>query len=56
MIAATAILALLALLIATEPDHSAPGEQALPDNVRRPTRPRRNASDQGSRDPHRQAA
>jgi hypothetical protein len=53
MIAATIVLALLALLIATEPDHSGHGEQALPDNVRRPTKPRR---DTGSRDPLRHAA
>jgi hypothetical protein len=56
MIAATTILALLALLIATEPDHTAPDEQAGPDNVRRPTRPRRHSDDQGSRDPCRRAA
>lgn len=56
MIAATTVLALLALLIATEPDHTAPDEQVVPDNVRRPTRPRRNSDDQGSRDPCRRAA
>lgn len=56
MIAATTILALLALLVSTEPDHSGPGEQVAPDNVRRPTRPRRDSDDQGSRDPCRRAA
>ena len=56
MIAATTILALLALLVATEPDHSAPDEQAVPDNVRRPTRPRRLSDNQDSRDPWRRAA
>jgi hypothetical protein len=56
MIAATIVLALLALLIATEPDHTGPEEQVAPDNVRRPTRPRRHSDDQGSRDPCRRAA
>ncbi len=56
MIAATTILALLALLVATEPEHSGPGEQAAPDNVRRPTGPRRDSGDQDSRDPFRRAA
>jgi hypothetical protein len=56
MIAATTVLALLALLIATEPDHSGSGAQALPDNVRRPTRPRRDSRDEDSRDPCRRAA
>ena len=56
MIAATTILALLALLIATEPDHTGPEEQVAPDNVRRPSRPRRLADDQGSCNPCRRAA
>lgn len=56
MIAATTILALLALLVATEPDHAGPDEQAAPDNLRRPGGSRRDSAEQDSRGPFRRAA